>query len=97
MLLYLTIDGQEQVALGKDPHSWHFNVRMVKPEYETTDVFLGEITANLPSKESCMEPVLKKLKAKEQEIQAEAYKELMAIKSRRDALLCLTMEPSNVE
>lgn len=91
MFIYLTIEGQEQVALGKDPQCWHFSVRTKLVEYETTDVLLGEVSIPLPSRESCMEPVLSKLKAKEQEIQAEAYKELQAIKARRDSLLCLEM------
>lgn len=96
MLVYLTIEGQERIALGQPPSSWHYTLSAEPREYEgCTDMKIGEMTLNLPSKEACMVPVLAQLKAKEQEIQAEAYKEMMVIKSRRDALLVLTMEPSN--
>lgn len=96
MLVYLTIEGQERVALGEAPHQWHYTVREEAVTYETTDKLIGEFSVTLPTREECMEPVLAKLKAKEQEIQAEAYKEMMEIKARRDALLCLTMESPNV-
>lgn len=95
MLVYLTIEGQERIALGEQPHDWHFIVRAEAPFYEITDILLGECSFPLPSKETCMTPVLAQLKVKEDEINAEAYKELMAVKARRDALLCLTMEVSS--
>lgn len=96
MFVYLTIEGQEQVALGKKPQCWHYSLLDNVRDYETSDILLGQVTVNLPSKESCMEPVLARLKAKEVEIQAEAYEEMLKIKVRRDALLCLTMEQPNV-
>jgi hypothetical protein len=97
MFVYLTIEGQEKVALGERPNSWHYTVSDTTRDYEgNTDTLLCEVSIPLPSKEFCMAPVLAKLKAKEAEIQAEAYKEMLLVKARRDALLCLTMEPTNV-
>lgn len=93
LIAYLSIEGQEQVALGKEPSMWHWSLSPNEIVYEGfTGMKLAEVEIPLPSAETCMAPVLAKLKAKEQEIQAEAYKEMMDIKARRDALLCLTME-----
>lgn len=98
LIAYLSIEGQEQVALGKAPSSWHWSLHEEEINYEGfTGMKVGEVELELPTAEVCMTPVLAKLKAKEQEIQAEAYREMMEIKARRDALLCLTMEaPSHV-
>jgi len=98
MHVYLSIEGQEQLALGKEIQTWHTTLSLSEIAYEGyTGRHIGTVEIELPSKESCLQPVLERLKAKEQEIQAEAYKEMMEIKARRDALLCLTMEaPSHV-
>jgi hypothetical protein len=96
MFVYLTIEGQEQIALGEKPRPWQYTLTDAARSYETTDILLGEVVIALPSAETCIQPVLDKLKAKEQEIQAEAYAEILKIKERREALLCLTMEaPAN--
>jgi hypothetical protein len=90
MFVYLSVEGQEQVALGHEPNAWQLTLSSKPIEYEGfTGMLIGEVEVALPSRESCIEPVLAKLKAKEQEIQAEAYKELQKIKDRRESLLCL--------
>lgn len=97
MYVYLSIEGQEQVALGNQPNSWQYTLSPVEIVYEGFNgMLIGEVEVTLPSKENCMVPVLAQLKAKEQKIQAEAYEEMMQIKVRREALLCITMEPTNV-
>lgn len=97
MYVYLSIEGQEQIALGKTPNSWQYTLSPVTITYEGyTGMLIGEVEVALPSKESCMVPVLAQLKVKEQKIQAEAYEEMMLVKARREALLCITMESTNV-
>ena len=93
MYVYLSSEGQEAVALGKEPSTWCYSLYPQPITYEGfTGMLIGEVEVALPTRDACMEPVLAQLKVKEQQVQAEAYKEMMAIKARRDALLCLTME-----
>lgn len=97
MFIYLTIEGQEQVALGKAPYSWNYILRDELIAYESADTLLAEVTIPLPSRESCMNPVLGMLKARETKIQAEAHAEMMKIRERREQLLALTMSPTTGE
>jgi hypothetical protein len=96
MYVYLSAEGQEAVALGKEPSTWCYSLYPQPIVYEGfTGMLIGEVAVTLPTREACMEPVLAQLKAKEQQVQAEAYEEMMEIKARRDALLCLTMEEAS--
>ena len=94
MKIYLNTDGQELHAQGKQLWSWHCTLRM-ENEYEKTPkggILLGELEVDLPTPEACIGPVLAALKAREQEINAQAHEDLGKIKERRDNLLALTYE-----
>jgi len=93
MKIYLDTDGQENLATGKTVWPWNFVTRTeddAKPP--KLGILVGECEIALPSKEVCIGPVLEVLKEREQAINAEAYKDLAAIKERRDNLLALTFE-----
>lgn len=92
MLVYLSIEGQERIALGEAPSSWHYLVQDKVMTHEHNYTLVAEFTPKLPSREVCFEPVLKSFKEKEDKINAEAFLELERIKERRAELLCLTME-----
>ena len=89
--VYLTLDALERIALGQTLYSWHFGATN---EDARKDVhFLTEIEVTLPSPAECVGPVLSKLAAKEDEIQAAAYEELKEIKKRRNDLMLIGCTP----
>ena len=97
MLVYLSIEGQERIALGQEPFAWQYLVQEKEISYEHNYVLVSSFTPNLPTREACMDPVLKGLKEKEDKINAEAFMELQRLKGRRESLLCLTLEPSPLD
>lgn len=90
--VYVTVEGLEQIALGNRLWAWHYTVREAEEEASEHSILIGEFEPALPGREDCIAPVLERFRAKEAEIQAEAYRELQEVKSRRDNLLALTME-----
>lgn len=92
--IYLTIEGQERLALGQSLYPWHYAVRPVEEEIPEGHAFLATCEIQLPSVAECLPPVLAKLKLREAEIQAEAYKEILEIKTRRNNLLSLGFAPA---
>jgi len=95
-IVLLEVEGMEQLAKGGTPHNWQLQVRTESeytacPEVYADRKLIGSFTAQFPSAVECIAPVLEKLKAREQEIQAEAYEEMMKVKERREQLLALTM------
>lgn len=88
--VYLTVEGQEQLALGNSIYSWNYVTRLADSEGPDGAALLGSLEVALPTVEQCLPPVLAKLKKREAEIQAEAYKEVMEIQERRNNLLSLT-------
>lgn len=92
MKIYLDTDGQELHALGKHVWSWNYHLREEGTDGQKGAVLVGECEVTIPEKEVCIPVVLEALKAREQEINAQAYEDLGKIKERRDNLLMLTME-----
>jgi len=93
--LYVNVDGLEQIALGEVLWPWHFTLQTNQYDVPPTGaVYLGEVDYELPKAEDCIAPVLAKLAAREQEIQAEAYREVQELKGRRENLLSLTYSPA---
>lgn len=95
-VVMVTVEGLEQIAKGGVPYAWQLQVAPAegfKVENYTERTEVGRFTAKFPSAADCITPVLEKLKAKEQEIQAEAYAEMMKVKERREQLLALPMAP----
>ena len=88
--LYLSPEGAESIALGKPLYSWYYIVREEDSEAPANSLFLTEVEFDLPPPAKCIQPVLEKLKTREAEIQAEAYKEVREIEQRRANLLSLT-------
>jgi hypothetical protein len=91
--LYLTPEGQEIYALGKDLFPWHI-LTQLSPRSSADDGYklVGTTEVTLPSKESCLLTALERIKEKEQEIQAEAHVEMMRLQERRNNLLSLTYD-----
>lgn len=94
MKIYLDTDGQENLATGKTIWPWNYSVRTGDGVPSAGDLLVAECEATLPPKEACIAPVLEKLKQREQEINAQAYEDLAAIKLRRDNLLALAWDGS---
>lgn len=88
--IYLDVEGQEQVANGKDPWPWHFQIRFGDDKASDGAHFLTEATITLPSRELCVQPVLDMLKAQEQRLQADIAADLRRLAERRENLLALT-------
>jgi hypothetical protein len=81
--IYLNSEGQEAFALGQTPNSWHFSVRPVGGYAESErSILLLEVELPMPNQVTCALRATEKLKAREQEIQAEAYKEVQAVQER---------------
>ena len=91
--IYLNSEGQEQFALGQPNNSWHFSVHPVEGYLPSeTSILLLEVDLPMPDKVVCALKASEKLKAREKEIQAEAYKEVMAVQERMQKLASLTYE-----
>lgn len=90
MKVYLTVEGQERVALGRSLYSWDFVVREEGATPPERSCLVGTFEPVFPSPEDCIPPVLEKFKEKEAEIQAAAHSELMELQERRQNLLSLT-------
>lgn len=96
----LTPEGQEYLATGKDVWYWHFAAfskqRADDPAPAVPEGYmeLSVVIVPLPSKESCIQPVLRKLAKREQELRLELADELQSLAERRANVLCLTHSPS---
>lgn len=102
--VFLTVDGQEVFAKGGTLYAWHFSIYMAAEDHEYNkpapdSICIAEdVLVELPPIATCIKNVLAKLSAKENEIQAQAYKDSLEIKQRRDDLLMIGHEaPKEVE
>ena len=95
--VYVTVEGLERVALNLPLYSWHINTVQENNDIGQAEgsYLLHEFDALLPLAVDCIQPVLAKLAEQEQEIQAEAYREVMELKQRRENLLSLTYIPAS--
>lgn len=93
LAISLRPDGHLPVAKGDTLWSWHFAaVPVTENGYETASEgssHLGYIDVTLPSTEVAVQVALNKLKTKEQEIQAQAYRDVQEIQEERSKLLSL--------
>lgn len=92
LCIYLLPEGLEALALGNRVYSWNWAVREVDDTSPPNSLKLGEFEVAMPTKEACIAPVLAKLKERENEINAAAHEDLMAITQRKNDLLMLTCE-----
>lgn len=97
LAVYLTIEGQEAFAKGNPLYGWHFSTFVGEPgDYNSinpANILIADgIEATVPKVPACIANVLTSLAKKEAEIQAEAYKDSLNIKRRRDDLLMLGHE-----
>ena len=90
--IYLRVSGMEKLVLGQELYSWDYLLVMPGETEPAEGVYVGMATIDLPPKEICVAPVMAKLKAKEQEIQAEAHLAMKEVAERREKLLALTLE-----
>lgn len=97
--IYLTAEGQESLATGREIRSWQFNIRMeYKGEFPAADqgaVLLLETVVELPSLASCLPNVIAMLDKRIAEINAViplAHADLMAIRKRKSELLSITYQ-----
>lgn len=101
LAIHLQAAGAERLALGQTLYSWDFYASIPKEGEETPGLpglqFLCVIDAPLPSRDVCTKLALDALAAKEKSIQAEAYKEMMEVKDRKEKLLCLSYSPDTQE
>lgn len=93
--LWITAEGQEAIATGKNLYTWHYIVREQDEEpYKPDEICVAEFTITLPSVATMIPTVMEHLAKREAEIQAEAYADVMKIKERREKLLAITNEPT---
>jgi hypothetical protein len=92
LCIYLNDGGLEAHALGHTMYSWHYSTREDTETPPKNSIKLAEVEVVMPRKESCIAPVLAKLKEREDEINASAHEDLMAIQQRKNDLLMLTCE-----
>ena len=93
--LWITAEGQEAIATGKNMYTWHYIVREQDEEpYKEDEICVAEFSITLPPVAKLIPVVMEHLRVKEAEIQAEAYKDVMKIKERREKLLAITNEPT---
>jgi hypothetical protein len=90
LCIYLTPEGLEALALGRNLYSWHWGLQEAGGTLPENSIQVATCEAVLPSKEACIPPVLAKLKEREDEINASAQEDLMAIRQRKNDLLMLT-------
>lgn len=90
LCIYLTPEGLEALALGRNLYNWHYSTRLEDDTPPKNSILIAKCTAKLPAKEACIAPVLAKLKEREDEINASAAEDLMAIRQRKNDLLMLT-------
>lgn len=94
--IYLTVEGQESLATGREIWPWQFNTRLeYKGEFLAADpgaVFLLETDVELPSPASCLPNVVAMLDQRTAEINALAHADLMAISKRKSELLSITYQ-----
>lgn len=101
-VVLVAVEGMEQLAKGATPYNWQLSVVEATTFEKHSEVYsdrklIGQFEASFPSAADCIAPVLAKLKAREQEIQAEAYEEMMKVKERREQILALTMSSTDGE
>lgn len=90
LCIYLTSEGLEALALERTMYTWCYSTREGSDEPPKNSIKIAEIEVCLPPKEACIAPVLAKLKEREDEINATAQTDLMAIQQRKNDLLMLT-------
>lgn len=94
LAIFLRPEAHLPLAKGDLLWSWHFSVQ---PENATQEwdktaegaTHLGYIDVELPSVETAVQIALAKLKAKEQEIQSQAYRDLQEVQNERSKLLSI--------
>ena len=94
LAISLRPEGHLPVAKGDMLWSWHFAVHPESANQEWDKMsegstFLGYIDVELPSTEVAVKIALTKLKAKEQEIQAQAYRDVQEVQEERSKLLSI--------
>ena len=89
--VFITVDGLENVVLGRSMYSWHYYVckEGLEPSEEQGYTLVATFTPDLPSPEACIKPLMDKFDQKEKDIKADAYEKLMELKERKDKLLSL--------
>ena len=96
--VYITVEGMERIAKGETMYNWHFTTGGMDDDMGNNYHLVGEFNVNLPSAAECVHPVLEKLKTKEAEIQADAFRELKSIQQRRNDLLTIGFsQPTEIE
>lgn len=95
--IFLNIEGMERHATGKELFAWNFSTQLHREGDERYDtmqgfIWLADLDLSLPDAADCIAPVMKKLKERETEINAEAAKELRAVQQRRNDLLMIGHE-----
>jgi hypothetical protein len=88
LYVYLTLEGQEKLATGKELNSWHFQVGQgdYTPEYS---VLLGSFKPTFPAAEDCVTPALENITRQEKAVKAQAQRDLQSLLYRRNDLLLL--------
>lgn len=89
--VFLTVDGLENVVLGRSLYSWHYYICEdgSEPSEDQGYTLVATFTPDLPSPEACIKPLMAKFDQKEKDIKADAYEKLMELKDRKDKLLSL--------
>lgn len=89
LTVYLTVEGQEQHALGRTIWPWHYTVKETDETAPEGSYVLADLDVAMPDKALCVRPVLSKLAEQERDLRDELNEELAKLDRRRNDLLML--------
>lgn len=99
--LFVTPEGAEQIALGRPLYYWQIIARIegdtIYPEDPKDSILIGHADVLEPAVSQCRMVAETVLKAKLQEVRAEAFKSIQEVETRISHLLAITYEAGGTE
>lgn len=86
--LFLDAGGMEQIAMGRQPNSWNFDVKPGR-DMGKDSVWVGDATVSFPSREQCAAGAIAALEAKKRAVYEQAAKDAAEYNDRIQNLLAL--------
>ena len=88
--MYLDATGQERLVLGQELYSWYFVARVDGDKPPDGSILVGEFEPQIPTREQCVVNAVAALTAEESRLQAETFRDVSALQTRRNNLLSLS-------
>ena len=88
--MYLDASGQEILALGQKLYSWYFVARVDGDKPPDGSILVGEFEPQIPIREQCVVNAVAALTTEESRLQAESFRDVSALRNRRNNLLSLS-------